>query len=198
MINFIKFIFSVLLAPLILAAALSFQKHLSGYPMNYEDFFIWGVIGFLFIFLFVFQVWGVYETGQRISESIFRFLSPIDRFAAYMFPVYLLITFVLFYITVNFFNTNKLDHYFMFFIGFLFSMHTLMTAQDLQEMEKTPIKPNYLFLMSLIFLANVSVVILLVDLVFHKYTFPEYLKETLDMARNFYELSFKKLMFFKR
>ena len=49
----------------------------------------------------------------------------------------------------------------MFFAGFAFMMHVLLTAQDLQEQEKTFIKTTYLFTITTAFILTVLVTVLL-------------------------------------
>jgi len=166
-----KFIFAVLLLPIVIATFIAFQEHLTMYPASYSEFFRWGVFGFLITFLFLYQFWGVYEFGQRNMQGLFSLIEPANRFVSRIIPFYLTIIMLLFFGTKLLFGSTHVNPYYMFFAGFAFAMHILLTAQEMQDEEKTPIKPTYLFWMSISFISIIMVTVLLFDLVFDKWSF---------------------------
>jgi len=187
-----KFILSILLLPIVISSFIAFENHLITYPSSYAEFFRWGIIGFLVTFLFIYQFWGVYEFGQRTMQNLFSFLAPADRLLARMIPFYLIIILLLFYATKFLLGASKVSPYYMFFVGFAFAMHILLTAQNMQEEEKTPIKPTYFFWMSLCFVVILGLTVLLFDLTFDTWSFPRYIDEIKRTAENIYQLSFRR------
>lgn len=170
-VSVIKFFFALALFPVTYASAVSFGHHLKTYPGAYQDFFIWGLLIFLVIFLFLYQFWGFYEFGQSAMNGIFKFIAPVNQVIARVFPFFMLLTLLVFYCVTTFGRTNRFDHYFMFFTGFTGAMHILLTAQDRQNQEQSPIKPNYLFLINLVAIVNISLLVLILDVILGKFTF---------------------------
>jgi len=191
-VTLLKFFLAVLMLPIVIASFVAFESHLATYPSSYAEFFRWGIVGFLVTFLFLYQFWGVYEFGQEIMQSVFTVFTPINKVLARLVPFYLTIILVLFYINKLLMGAPKVSHYYMFFVGFAFAMHILLTAQEMQEEEKTPIKPTYFFWMSLCFMVVLALTVLLFDLVFDKWSFPKYLGEIKQTAEQIYRLSLGK------
>lgn len=189
-VTILKFCLAVLLLPVVIATFVGFEHHLGNYPSSHSEFFRWGIFAFLITFLFLYQFWSVYEFGQRTMANMMSFLSPADRIIARLVPFYLTITMILFYGSRAFFGVGKVSPYYMFFAGFAFAMHILLTAQDMQQEETTPIKPTYFFWMSVNFVVVIILTVLLFDLVFDKWTFPKFLNEVLDATEKFYRFSF--------
>ena len=188
----LKFVLAVLMLPIVIASFVGFENHLQMYPANYAEFFRWGIIAFLITFLFLYQFWGVYEMGQDLMQSLFTFITPFNKIIARLVPFYLMIILALFYFTKKLLGIQEVNPYYMFFVGFAFAMHILLTAQDMQEEEKSPIKPTYFFWMSLCFVLVLAMTVLLFDLVFNKWTFPQYLGQMKVTAEQIYRLSLGK------
>ena len=178
----VKLIFAVLIFPIVIASTLSFVDHSTDFPPEFQDFFLWGILTFLLIFLFFYQFWGVYEFGQKITSSVFKFIAPFDHYAVQIIPFYFILVMLLFYVETALFKTHNYDHYFLFFAGFTITMHILLAAQDLQEQEKTTIKPTYLFWMGVIYTVNISLVVLFLDLNAGDFTFPKYFQSIADQS----------------
>ena len=192
----VKLIFAVLIFPLVIASTKSFVDHAADFPPEFQDFFVWGILTFLLIFLFFYQFWGVYEFGQRIISGVFKFIAPFDRYAVQIIPFYFILVMLLFYVETAFFKTHNFDHYFLYFAGFTIAMHILLAARDLQEQEKTAIKPTYLFWMGVIYIVNLCLIVLFLDLNSGDFTFPEYFRSMSDQAWTIYSYCGEKLSLF--
>ena len=173
----VKIVLTVLLLPVLWACGFVFHEHITSFPGAYGEFFLWGMFGFLMSFLFFYQFWGVYESGQKIMTNLFQFTFPIGKIIVRAVPFYLTVILLLYCAAVNLLGVKVSDHYFMFFAGFSFTMHVLLTAQDLQQQEKAFIKPAYLFVMGFVTVLMVFVTVLLFDLVFMEFTFPDFFRE---------------------
>ena len=187
LIGLIKIFLATLLIPVVIASVLGFQNHLTTYPMEYQDFFLWGIMAFLLVFLFAYQFWGVYEFGQKIMGDIFKFSAPFNSIISYVLPFYFIIIMFLFYATTEFLGIKRYDPYFMFFSGFSLAMHTFLSAQDLQEQEKTPVKPSYLLTICVVVILNIVLMVLFMDLILGKWTFPAFFETTWQGVQNKYD-----------
>ena len=184
----IKIVLTVLLLPVLWACGIVFHGHITSFPGAYGEFFLWGMFGFLMSFLFFYQFWGVYESGQKIMTNLFQFTFPIGKIIVRAVPFYLTVILLFYCAAVNLLGVKVSDHYFMFFAGFFFTMHVLLTAQDLQQQEKAMIKPAYLFMMGITTILMVFVTVILFDLVFMEFTFPDFFMELSKEARINYSL----------
>ena len=72
----VKIALTVLLLPVLWACGIVLHGHIMSFPSSYGEFFMWGIFGFLILFLFFYQFWGVYEFGQKVMTGIFKFLNP--------------------------------------------------------------------------------------------------------------------------
>ncbi|MBN1869059.1 MAG: hypothetical protein JW847_00565 [Candidatus Omnitrophica bacterium] len=180
LLTLVKIVMAVLLLPVLWACGVVFHGHILSFPGEFDEFFLWGMFGFLMLFLFFYQFDGVYEFGQKIMTSIFQFMFPIGRIFVRIIPFYLTVILLVYCAVVNLLGVKVSDHYFMFFAGFAFTMHVILTAQDLQQQEKAFIKPAYLFMMVIVTVFMIFVTVLLFDLVFMKFTFPEFFKQLSD------------------
>lgn len=195
--NVIKFVLAVLFLPAVWACGAAFHEHVMAFPRAYGDFFLWGAFGFLLLFLFFNPFWGVYELGQKFTSGLFQFVSPVNRFIANVVPFYMTVILLAFYVTANFLDVDSYNHYFMFFAGFSLMMHVLLAAQDLQQQEKAFIKPAYLLTITIVFILTLVVTVLLFDLVFKEFTFPEFARSVMGGAWDIYCRAAKKLLFVK-
>lgn len=193
----VKFVLAVVLLPLLWACAILIQDQLRLYPAGYDEFFLWGVLGFLLVYLFIHQFRGTYEFGQKIIGAVFKFTSPFDRLLTSILPFYLTVILLFFYAVTAFLGIDTYDHYFMFFTGFAFTMHILLAAQDLQEQEQGPAKPGYFLTMSLVFIFNVFFLVLLLDLAAGELTFPKFFMTVVKEAKSVYVLVFEKFFLMK-
>jgi hypothetical protein len=185
-ISFFKLLLAVLLVPVVFASIVCFKDNLASYPQNYDEFFLWGASAFLLIFLFAYQFWGVFEFGQGIISGIFKFAAPADRVLVKLLSFYLIFVLVLFFFVRSVLDVSTQDHSFMFFSGFFFAMHMLLVAQQMQDEEKTPIKPSYLFWMSVVVIFNICLVTFSLDMIMDQSTFASVFRSVVNMAQGIY------------
>lgn len=193
MFNIFKFFVFLLLLPLVYSSSTAFLDHVKTYPSDFQDFLIYGVVAFFIVFFFIYQFWGLFESGQKMKLGMFKFLAPFDRIVCNILPFYFLTTMLLFYLFRHFFGTSNYDHYFMFFAGFAMTMHVILVAQDMQEQEPSPIKPTYLLSISVVIILNAVIFILMVDLVRGLWTFPAFFHKAFDRMADIYSEGLKYL-----
>ena len=193
LINILQFILAILLIPVLYTSIQNFAHHFSTYPDLYREFFLWGIVSLVLMYLFICKPLAVYQFGQNAVSGLFKFVSPLDKFFSYILPFYLIIIFLLFYVIMVLFKTSKFDPYFMFFAGFAFALQLIFTAQGIQEEENSSLKPTYLFSMSLVIVLNILLLVLLFDLILKKFTFPHFSLAIYNDARSIYEAAFQKI-----
>jgi len=196
LISILKMVFGVLFLPLVVAGVMAVQMHLDFYPDLYQQFFMYGLVAFLLIFIFLYQFWAFYEFGQNIILQLLKFFAPFDRLASRFVPFYFTLICLLHYITITFFKAHAYDQYFLFFAGLFFGMHILLTAQVFQDEEKALVKPNYFFWMPIVFVGNVFLLIVLFDLTTSKFTVASFAQSVWTIAQQIYLLRFKELIDF--
>jgi len=189
----IKFVLALVLFPIVWATAVAFHRYVLVLPGSYGAFFFWGMFGYVLIYLFFFQFWGAYEFGQKIVSELLRFTAPANHFIAKIIPFYVTLILLLFYAVKHFLHIDHYDHYFMFFTGFTMTMHIVLTAQDLQENEKSFIKPAYLFTMVCALIAMAFFVVLLFNLVLKEFMLLEFFKSVWNNADDVYYLLVRKI-----
>jgi len=192
LLTLVKLVLTVFLLPLVYACTLKLHAHFDFYPGVYYEMFRWGLIVFLVSFLFIHQFWEVQEFGQKIMLNLFQFMAPLDRFVSYLLPFYVIVVMLVFYVTTRLLGINSLDGQFMSLSGFVFGMHILISAQDLQNQEKTPVKANYMFVILFAFIMNICILILLMDLTVGRFTFLAFISSVAAQAQEFYAGFFKQ------
>ncbi len=175
-INLFKFFVFLVLIPVVIAISEAFVEHFDNLPSSLESFLLWGAIAFLITFLFVHSFRGVYNFGQKIIESIFKFLAPLDVYISGLIPFYTVLIVLVLFICDTYFNIAAYRHYFIFFIGFTAAMHLILMAQQFQEQEKSLFKPTYFLMVSIIFILNVMVAVLILGVLSDKFIFPDFMK----------------------
>ncbi|MCD4781991.1 MAG: hypothetical protein K8S27_15805 [Candidatus Omnitrophica bacterium] len=193
LISMIKIMFFVVLLPVIFATVSTFQNHLANYPDLDLETFLSGAYVLLMIFLFFYQFWGVYEFGKNVMNNLFKFLAPFDKLFLHILSFYVLVTMAIFYVTNNLLNVSDYNFLFMFLLGFFMSLHILLVAQDMQDDEKSLIKPNYLFHLPVIIIGNVFILVLFFDLLMERWTFVDYFKTLSLETQETFMISLKSI-----
>ena len=194
----IKLVLGILLLPIVLSCALNLYPHILGPDWSNGEFFLWGMFAFLMTFIFLYQFGSVYEFGQKMISQLFKFLAPFDQFIVKAIPFYFVILSLIFFVVKVGLKIDSNDHIFMFFLGFLFAMHVILIGQELQQSEKSSIKPAYFFMMGIYFVINVCVLILMLDLTYRKFSFPKFYEQTSKQAASMYKASLKKVIEVKK
>ena len=186
---FVKVVLTALLSPVVYHTVMDFREHVGAYPSPVSDFFLWGVFGFVLVFLFVHPFRPMYQAGQNVLMFFFRVIRPLDRPIARVIPFYTAVVLGGYYAADKFFNIGGYEHYFIFFAGFCFAMHMVLLAQELQEEEASFLKPVYFFRMGLYLIFNVCVMVLLLDWAVWKFTFFDFVRSVFADARDTYLLT---------
>lgn len=189
--SLIKIVLTIVLFPFVYIFATRFHQHLSVYPHNSQEFFLFGVLAYLLVYLFIYTFEGVHQAGQKLMRGVVSFARPMDDFLANIFPFYPIVVMLLFYATRNFLSINDWNQHFLFFAGFALSMHVLLVAHEMQNRKKGVFRPEYFFEITLVFLINILVMILLFDLVFEKLTILKFFHNNFFDVKSIYQEAYQ-------
>ncbi len=190
--EFMKFIFFILMIPLIAAVTISFQKELSELKSVYHYSFEWGVFAYAVLYFFLCDLVWLYKFGQSISAEILRFWDPLAKVMPYVFPIYTVLTVGAYYIVVRILGMGPNQGWWFFVMGFTFAMHLIMTARELYEEDTSLYKPNYLFEMTLVYVLDVFLMVQLLNATAWKFSLVAFAQTVLDLTRDFYTIIYLK------
>jgi hypothetical protein len=187
----LKFIFGILLLPLVYATTLSFLDQLAVIDKAMQRYFWSGVITFLLVYLFVLEPVKVYAKGQKILEAIFAFFKPLVRVAPYLLPIYTLILCGIYSLVALF--TKDFLEYFIFLFGMSLSLHLVFSARSLRGKQGGFLHGNYIFAFSFIYIINISIAAFSFNLVFVQVSFVGFCNNAFQTAKAIFSTVFKQL-----
>ena len=189
----LKFIFFILLLPLVITSTIGFVKELNALPLDLTEAFVRGIFIFLIIHLFIYELQIIYQYGQNLVSIIFGFFSPLVKVAPFFLPIYSIIFLIAFYFVNLIFKSPSLGNYFMLFVGFTLAMHLVFTAKVLRGKDPNAIKPNYFFAISLIYVINIFIVAVLFNLILSDFSFANFFRASTSEAADIFKAIFKQL-----
>ena len=90
LLGILKFFFFLLIMPLIVASVLAFQSQVLDLPVVKEQFFLWGAVSFVLVYLFVYNLKEVYVFGQTVVMNLLEFIKPfthsMPQQSTYVYP----------------------------------------------------------------------------------------------------------------
>ncbi len=184
----LKFLFAVLILPLVIASTFAFQNELVKFEPALRDALSWGMFSYIILKFFVYDFGVVYTFGQRLVTAAFQFLKPLVNAAPYVFPVYSMIVLAAYAVVSWMGNLDAWRTVFLFLFAFTFSMHIILTAQDLYNKDSSAGKPTYFFGMSLVYILDVFLMALLASLVLPGFSFPTFFNDLTGASGNIYKV----------
>ena len=193
LIQTVKFLFFLVLIPLIVGMTVAFIRQIAGLTEDQYLYFVWGMVGYLIVHFFVYEPEPVYRYGKSLVADVFRFLAPLVEIAPLLLPIYSIVFLILFYFTSFFFKEIDLSQYYLFLISFTFTMHMIFTARDLRAQDQTAFKPDYFFSIALVYVINVIIIALMLNLIFPTFSFVEFFRKTSQISSSMYSTTFSQL-----
>lgn len=188
---FIKFVLGLCFLPFVYLFSASFIYQFKFIEEPVQGYFWWGICVFLLVYLFVWEPAVFYFKGQKVTEFIFSFLKPLVRVAPFILPVYTLLL-LLVYGIFSWVLKDVLG-YFMFFIGFTLSLHLVFSAKTLRSKKEDFFKSNYIFGFSLVYIFNLLLLSLFFGIIFEKFSFVNFCKDTFLQGQDFFNALFTQL-----
>ena len=188
----LKLIVFIFLIPLIISSTIAFKKEITQLDAVTLRFFILGIISFLVVYLFVAEPQGLYDYGQKLVSHIFGFFAPLVEMAPFAVPIYSIIVLIVYSISALVFSMEKYHGVFIFLFSFSFAMHLAMTAKVLKNRGGDSNGADYCFAMAFIYLFNIFLISIFLDLIAPTFLFPEFFQTTLHVAKDIYLTVFKQ------
>ena len=192
-IEFLKFIFFLLFLPLIVNGTIAFIDQLDTLPQNLRHVFLQGILIYLIFYLFIYEFEPVYQYGQNLVMGIFRFFAPLVRVAPFVLPIFSILFLILFYFSSVFLKSEIIRGTFMFLVSLTLTMHMVFTSKSLRGQDSNAVKPNYLFAFSLIYVVNIFILSLMLDLIFPEFSFYAIFKFATQRTGQIYGTIFRQL-----
>lgn len=189
----IKFILGICLLPFVYSASLSFLREL-GYADRVSQGHFWaGIITFILIYLFVHEMGPVYAKGHRLLEIVFSFFSPLVKVAPYVLPIYTIIIFALYLLLSLFLKSRGFFYFFLFIFSFSWALHMVFSARTVRSKKGDFLKANYIFGFSFVYIVNLLLLSLCLNLVFKEFSFVNFFNSSYRLASDIFYAVFKQL-----
>lgn len=125
----------------------------------------------------------VSQSGGSVTTTktnLFISLSP------YFVPIHTIFLSLVFWVFSRFFDVSQFYDEFIFLVGFTMSFHLIMTIEVAKMHQPDIIKTGYLFSVLFIYVANISVALLVLSFIFTDVSFKYFAKQTFAISKNIY------------
>ncbi len=191
--SLIKLSLGVCFLPLVYTSSLCFINEFSKIDKGLQNYFCYGVISLLIIYLFIWEPAIIYIKGQRALEIIFNLFKPLVRIAPYLLPIYTIILFVAYWVLSLVFGPQEIIKYFIFLFSFSITLHFIFSAKSLRSKQGDFLKANYIFGFSFIYILNLALLAFCLNLVFAEFSFVNYFNNSFQAAKSIFYAVFKQL-----
>lgn len=188
-----KFILGICLLPFVYSVSVSFLQEFAQVEVISRNYFWAGMVTFLLVHLFVLEPALIYQRGHRILEVIFRFFAPLVKVAPALLPIYSIVIFVLYLLLSLFIKSRGFFYIFLFIFSFSLILHLVFSAKSLRSKQGDYLKSNYIFGFSFIYIVNVLLLSLCLNLVFKEFSFVSFFNSSFQQAGNIFYAVFKQL-----
>lgn len=206
----IKAILAVLFIPLAISSTKAFFLGLESLSVfNVNLFFITaGFFAYPVFHIVFFKPMYMYTMGHEITHVLATWLcgGKITSFhissgggsvtttktnlfitlGPYFVPFYTIMLFLLFWGLSRFYGATAFLNEFIFFIGFTMSFHIFMTVEVMKTRQPDLVNMGYLFSILFIYVANISIITLLLGIIFKDISFASFAKNTFVFTKGIY------------
>lgn len=188
-----KFILGVLLLPFVYSSTTAFLKQFKLIDTPTQDYFWYGIITFLIIYLFIWEPAKIYTKGNRLLEMVFSYVRPLVKVAPYLVPIYTLVLFLLYFFLLYLLKSAALTNYFMFLFAFSLSLHLVFSSKALRSRRSDFLKGNYIFGFSFVYLLNIFIFCFFLNLMFEQVSFIDFCNQAYLNGRDIIASMFSQL-----
>lgn len=188
---FTKFVLGICFLPFVYSVTVSFLNQFSLIDKVLQNYFWWGTITLLIIYLFIWEPGIIYIRGQRLLELVFSFFKPLVRVAPYLLPIYTILLFIV-YRALSLVLKDAVK-YFVFLFGFSIALHLIFSAKTLRSKKEDFFKSNYIFGFSLIYIINLILFAFFLNVLFDKFSFVAFCNDSFQIAKGIFATVFNQL-----
>lgn len=190
---FFKLVIGIVLLPSVYSVTLCFSQELMRLEPQVTRSFIWGIIGFLGVYLFVWEPVSVYKKGQKIVEALVKFFAPLVKVAPFVLPIYTILIFSVYLLLEVFMNIPEYTPAFIFSAGFSLALHLVFSAKTLRSRQGDSLKSSYVFGFSWIYILDAIIVAAFLNSTFENFSFLSFFNGSCQISRDIFLAIFKQL-----
>lgn len=151
----LKFVFALVLLPLLIGLSRTFYIELSRQSaLVYDNFFL-GMAAYVIIHLFIHELNKFNDAGQMVVGKLFNFFVPLRTILYACLPVYATLIFALYFVCKALFGQGAIIGCFVFSISFTVTMHFILTAAHLKHDSQDALKGDYFFSLFIVYLFEI-------------------------------------------
>jgi len=188
----IKFILGICLLPFVYSSSVSFLSEFTLINKLLQNYFWWGVISLLIIYLIIWEPTIIYVRGQKLVEIFFTFFKPLVKVAPALLPVYTIVLFILYSLLSFIFKSDSLIKHFIFLFGFSMALHLIFSAKTLRSKQGDFLKANYIFGFFLVYIINLILLAFGLNLIFKEFSVVNFINQSFQIANNIFYAVFKQ------
>ncbi len=213
----LRFIITILLIPVCVIATISFYNGIFAIKDVSDSglLFILGALLYSVMHLLLFRLDFLYVFGHECMHAFATLCSggkasnmkvsskkgsvktttpnSFVMLAPYLVPVYTVIIAIIYFALSFFVDITRYSGIFIFLIGFTLMLHLAYTAESMREKQSDLIKTGYLSSISFIYLANLTIVFLIMSLFFKDASFMGLISDIYEKTKYFYYSFWKQL-----
>lgn len=189
----LKIVFTVVMLPVLVASAVALQRQAFTLSGDLQQALGLGLTSFLILKLFVYDFQALHHLGQGITTFCFRAFKGLAQVAPFVIPLYSVFVLLVYAILQFMGKARGLQYLFFTLLAFTFSMHVVMTAQELYEKDGAYGKPTYFFSMVLITIVDLVVLALVVSAITPAFDFLKFFNDIDRCVGQIYRAVFQQL-----
>jgi len=193
--NMARFAIALVLLPVVVALTQSFLSQMAPMKVIFR-YFTLGVGSYVVMHLFIMAPQSGYRFFQKIFAETLKFSSFLSNNVPLLVPLAATLLLVVHYILLQFVDPKVLSDYFIFATGFTWAMHLILSAHDIADEDTSAFKPHYFCMMTVVFIANILLIALLMDINFTKFSMASFMQDGWSRLMDLYQLAGKKIMNF--
>ncbi|MFA5286734.1 MAG: hypothetical protein WC394_00460 [Candidatus Omnitrophota bacterium] len=190
--DIIKLILGICLLPFAYSCTAAFLKQVTFIDSSLQNYFWSGVITFLLVYLFIWEMGWVYERGHKLLELVFSFFQPFVRVAPYLLPIYTIVIFIIYLILAAFIKEVWLANYTMFLLGFSIILHLVFSSKAVRSKKGDILKSNYIFGFSFIYIINLGALALFLNIILKDFSFVSFCNSVNSIAGGIFHAIFSQ------
>jgi hypothetical protein len=189
----LKFILAALFLPLVIASTAALQTEIQMFDTGLQHSLWLGMLTYLILKFFVYDFGHVYRFGQGIVTFCFQFLKPLVSAASYVIPIYTIFVLLAYALLAALGQLPPWKGLLFALIAATFTMHIVLTAEDLYAKDSAAGKPTYFFGMQLVYIFDVFFIALVMSVVLPGFKFIHFFQTLSGASCDIYRMAFMQL-----
>ncbi len=190
--DIIKLVLGICLLPFVYSSSAAFLEQIRLVDSTAQGYFWSGIVSFLIVYLFIWEMGWVYERGHKLLEIVFSFFQPFVKVAPYLLPIYTIVIFIIYLILSPFIRDVWLINYTMFLLGASIILHLVFSSKAVRLKKGDMLKSNYIFGFSFIYIVNIGAMALLLNIIFKDFSFVTFCNSTYSKASGIFQVIFSQ------